>query len=413
MSAMNTRATLDGLFKEVYADKMKVAVPVHRAIQLEIPFSSKDKELGNEYHMPVVLQSEHGITHASPHEDDYTLLVPISGQIKDARVDGYPIVLRSRLGSNAASRAVQSRNAFEDATRYLVGNMLDSISKRLEIELLYGQAGLGVIESVSGSFPNLSIQITAPEWAPGIWVGSVKMHIDVYNGSTYVRTVEIKSVDVNTRTLVVDSVTGTGTIAANDVLYFRGAYGKEMAGIHRVLTQTTGNLFNIPVSSYELWKGTQYQASSSPVLLSHAVLQNAIAAAMPFGLEGDVIALIAPQHWDDLMIEQAALRRYDSSYSNSKLNQGSQKLEFFSQNGKITIMVSPYVKGGYAYVLNKRDWLRIGSTDITFKRPLPGDERFFLELNDQLGFELRCYTIQAIFCSAPARNVVITNLKVN
>ena len=55
--------------------------------------------------------------------------------------------------------------------------------------------------------------------------------------------------------------------------------------------------------------------------------------------------------------------------------------------------------------------MRVGSTDITFK--LPGQEyedRFFRELTDRAGFELRAYTDQALFCEAPGKLVLIEDI---
>ncbi len=60
----------------------------------------------------------------------------------------------------------------------------------------------------------------------------------------------------------------------------------------------------------------------------------------------------------------------------------------------------------YAYVLAIDDWSRIGSTDVTFKRPGKGDE-FFRDLENSAGYELRAYSDQAAFCAKPAHNVVI------
>jgi hypothetical protein len=55
------------------------------------------------------------------------------------------------------------------------------------------------------------------------------------------------------------------------------------------------------------------------------------------------------------------------------------------------------------------EWSRIGSTDVTFKRPGKGDE-FFRDLENSAGYELRAYSDQALFCAKPAVNVMITNI---
>lgn len=407
MSTINTMSTLNGLFKEVYADKVSMNVPVSRILQKEVKFLPKDKQLGNKYHVPVVVAHEHGVTFAGPDEDGYNLNDPISGQIKDAVVEGYQLTLRSRLGINAAARAAAGKNSFMDATRFLVGNMLDSLSKKLEIELLYGQAGLGEVQT-GGTGTSVNVVVKAAEWAPGIWVGAENMEIDFYTGSTFNCSGKITAINFATKTITV-SFTTSQTVAANDVIYFKGAKDKEMAGVHRILSNT-GTLFGINATTYALWKGTTY-APSSPSVLSFPILQQAVAAAMPKGLEDDLLVLVNPGHWDDLLEAEGALRRYDTSYDPEKAVRGVKKIEFYSQNGFIEIVGSPYVKEGYAYCLCKKDWIRVGSTDITFKRP-GMEDNFFRELENQNGYELRCYTAQAVFCAAPARSIMISNLKV-
>ena len=102
---------------------------------------------------------------------------------------------------------------------------------------------------------------------------------------------------------------------------------------------------------------------------------------------------------------------YDSSYNSNEHKAGSKEIMFHSQNGSIKIKSSIYVKAGSAYVLCLDEFLRVGSSDITFKQP--GFEgEFFRILNDSNGYELRAYTDQALFCSAPGRNAVIDDLSV-
>ena len=52
---------------------------------------------------------------------------------------------------------------------------------------------------------------------------------------------------------------------------------------------------------------------------------------------------------------------------------------------------------------------RIGSTDVTFNNPGMGN-KFFRELTDNAGFELRVYSDQAVFIEKPAKATKITGL---
>lgn len=311
-----------------------------------------------------------------------------------------------------ASRAMGSAQAFENATKFLVGNMLASISKKLEIELLYGQVGYGKVKNNETAGSNVLVEITDAEFAPGIWAGSEGMTVEFVRSGSVITTGLVTKVDLTAKAITI------GTLAANlvagDDIYHLGAYGtsndKEFAGIHKILSNT-GSLFGINASSYTLWKGTEY-APSTTSILSFTIIQQAIAKGVEKGLDTDVMVLCNPSHWDDLLTEQAALRMYDSSYSASGAENGAKTIKFHSQNGMVEIVPSIFCKEGYAYVICKEDWVRVGSTDVTFKRPDRSDE-FFRDLIDHAGYQLMAYTDQCIFCVRPGRQVLISNIKVS
>jgi hypothetical protein len=310
--------------------------------------------------------------------------------------------MRSLLGYVSASRAAQGgQKAFMDATKFLVANMLRSMAKKLEIEMLYGQMGYGAVASTAGNV----ITITTAEWAPGIWAGAEGMPIEIRNAAGAVSrgTATVQAVDMDARTITVDTLPA-GTVAT-DVIYHKGAYGNEFPGIHRILTISSGTLFNIDVGTYSLFKGNTFSAQSAA--LSFAKIQSAAARPVEKGLDSKLLCLINPRTWANLMSDQAALRRYDSSYTKSVAENGSESIKFHSQNGLIEIETSIYVKEGYAYLLATEDWMRVGSTDMTFK--LPGkDEEFFRHVENAAAYELRLYTDQALFCQAPGKNCLIT-----
>jgi hypothetical protein len=401
----NTFQSLNGLFKEVYADKIQSLVPENLKLMKMVPFAAQEKSLGNLFHQPVIVGSEHGLSWGASDADAFSLQAPISGQIKDAQVRGNPKVLRSVLGYSAASRAAQgTQAAFMNGTKFLVANMLRSMSKKLEIEMLYGQSGYGTVGSTSGN----TVTITPAEWAPGIWVGSEGMPVQVRNpaGSVLRGSATIVSVNLDTRTLTLD-VLPAGTLA-NDVLWHAGSYGADFAGLHKIVTNT-GTLFGIDASQFSVWRGNTYDAGGTS--LSLGKIEFAISRAVAKGLESDSVCLVSPLTWSDLLVEQSALRRYDSSYSSDKKENGARQITFFGTNGMITIEPSIYVKQGFAYIVQPDSFMRIGSSDITFNRPGMGnDSQYFRELESSAGFELRCWTDQALFCSHIGRQTIITNI---
>ena len=402
----NQLSTLNGFFKEAYADKLGELIPDGVKLLNKIKFMSKDKQPGNLYHQPVILGMEHGVTFASSDDDAFNLNAPVAGVIKDAQVKGNPVVMRSLLGYVSASRAaLGGQKAFMDATKFLVANMLRSMAKKLEIEMLYGQVGYATVSSVSGA----AITITTAEWAPGIWAGAEGMPIEIRNaaGSSTRGDFQVQSVNMDTRVVTLTSSAAAAGVIATDVIWHKGAYGNEFPGIHKILTISSGSLFNIDVGTYNLFKGNSFSAGSAA--LSFTKLNLAAARAVEKGLDGKLLALCNPRAWANMLTDQAALRRYDSSYSSAKAETGSKSILFHSQNGEIEIEPSIYVKEGYCYLLSMDDWFRVGSTDMTFKRPGQGEE-FFRDLENSAAYELRLYSDQAVFCMAPGRNSIVIDI---
>ncbi len=401
----DTVGNLNGFFKEVYADKLNELIPEGLKLVNMIKFIGKEKQGGNLFHQPVILGMEHGVTFASSDDDAFNLNPAVAGVIKDAQVRGNPMVMRSLLGYVAASRSAGGKNAFMDATKYLVANMLRSMSKKLEIHLLYGQKGYGAVSAAAVAGV---ITIKTAEWAPGIWAGGEGMPIEILDaaGTTSRGEFTITSVDMDARTITVSTNAQNAGVTTDDVIYHKGAFGNEFAGIHKIL-ENTGTLFNINAATYNLWKGNTYAAGGAA--LSFAKLSKAAARPVEKGLDSKLSIFVNPRTWSDLLNDQASLRQYDQSYSSSQLQQGSRSLKFHSQNGELEIIPSIYVKEGYAYGLSMDEFMRVGSSDISFKRPGQGDE-FFRDLENAAAYELRLYTDQAVFCMAPGKNVLITGI---
>lgn len=391
-----------GYKKEVYADKIKDLIPDGLKLLQMVDFTQQSSELGNLYHQPVILGLEHGITFAESSDDAFALNPTVAGQMKDAQVRGSAMVLRSALGYKAASSSQAGHAAFKDATKYLVQNMLKSITKALEITMLYGQVGIGTVDSVAGTV----ITIEESEFAPGIWSGAEKMPIQIRDatGVTVRGAANVTAVDIVNRTITVDALPA-GTVAT-DVIHRLGAYGNEFAGLHKIMTNT-GVLFNIDAAQFSLWKSNTYDAGGAN--LSFEKIQEAIALSVAKGLDSDVVCMVSIKTWSDLLSEQAAYRRYDTSFSGEKTENGSKTIKFYSQNGVVEIVPSIHVKSGYAYIFDKEDLIRVGSSDVTFKRPGRTDE-FFRDLENNAGFELRAYCDMALFCAAPGKMTLITNI---
>ena len=411
---------LNGLFKEKYADSVISLIPAAAKVQRLVPFSSAAK-LGNYYHQPVALAYESGFTHASGSNAGtaFTLNGSNSQTMKDAQIQGSEIVLQTAIPFGVFTRAADSERAVVEAMKHVISQMLKAASKRLEIELIYGSSNIGTPASrtnVNGT--TTSWVITAANWSAGIWAGSEGTKLDLYqsNGTTKINTnaaLVVSIVDVANRKITVtgnssditsiDSYVNSNPDVAQ--IYFYGAQGNEMSGLNKILTNT-GSLFNIDASAYALWKSTSYAVGSAA--LTFGKIQDAAAQAANLGLADSATVLVSPRTWGNLMIDQAALRKYDSKYSTDEAQNGFQAMTFYGQTGEIKVVPHIFIKEGESFLFPTDNVIRVGSTDWTFKRPTGED--FFTNLPTAAGVELRMYTDQAILCQTPAQAVKLTGI---
>lgn len=400
-------------YKQVYADKLSNLVPESAKLIKMIDMLKKDKQPGASFEFPVVVSLENGFSYlgsqglASTYEDAE------AAGIQRGTVQPSELVLRSILSFGAISRSMNEKGAFEKATKLVLGNMLQSMYHRLEIQMIHGQSstGLGVIDDVTG----LVLTIADHEWAPGIWNGSKNAKIQIYDATLATLrtgTAKIQSVDYSTKKITIDALP-TGTVAT-DVIFFNGAKANEFMGLHAIASKS-GTLFGINNASYDLFKGNVVDVgtdfSGGEAVLSFAKVESGIAAAMDKGLgQEEYEVLISTRSWNNLLTEQAAKRMYDSSYSSAQVDQGAKAIRFFGMNGQINIHASTLVKEGYAYGFVKKDLARIGSSDVTFE--MPGYEgEIFSILPDTHGLQVRAYSDQALVCFKPGALVLFRYIK--
>lgn len=415
MAQYNTAATLSGLFKEAYGDSVENLIPESGKVVKMIPFVQRDKETGNYYHQPVVVAGEQGVTYALVSDGAFSLNDSVAMTMADAQVDGNDLLLRSSLSYSAAAKASNSKKAFVKATELLVENMLESVTKRVEIAAIHGQSGIGVADSsVNTNATTTVVQLTTASWATGIWAGMENATLNFYNGSSLISSgadavFTVSTVDVDNKKITVTG-TATGITALDSALgsgdldiFFRGAYGKEMAGLRKIITNT-GSLFNINAGTYNLWKGNSVTLTGQ---LTFGKLLKAISKCVQRGLNQKAVVLVNPETWAGLNSDLAALRRFDGSYSASKGEMGVESIKYMGQNGEIEVISHNIVKEGEAFVFPPKKVKRIGSQDISFKTPGREDE-IFLQLPSNAGYEMRVYTSQAIFIDAPAQCAYIS-----
>lgn len=415
MAGENTPSTLAAWFKVQYAEKVLEMVPSWAILQNLIDFSNKVK-LGKYYSQPVTLSHEAGFTYNGTAGAIATLNGPANAAVEDAQVYGSELILQTRASYKVLSQAASAgERAFKQASAALIKGMNDSTRKRLEIAMLYGQSGLGVVSTVTDLGSNSGeIVLTEASWASGIWSGAEGTYIDAFTSTTKNNsgTLLITKVNTDARKLTVTySGTLASDVAAADTLWFKGSNAgssvfNEMAGLHKQLTNS-GTLFNISAATYSLWAGNSVTVSGP---LDFGVLQDATSKAVGKGLMSKVLCLVSPKAFARLATDQAAMRTFDGSYSSDKAKNGSKGITFFGANGEMEVKVHPMVKDGDAFVIPVSDIIRIGSVDLTFEVPSVEGEKFFTLVPNTNAVEFQCMADQAIFLEKPAHGVFLTGI---
>jgi hypothetical protein len=414
-SAFETQTTLTGLFKDVYEDKIVNLVPESSVLQKKVKFVENDKREGRLLHQPVLLALPTGMTFGV---GAVALNNPIASTMGDAQIAGAGMTLADRITYDVAAKAASGgTRAFVEATELIVDALTQSMSKFIEIELMWGSSAQGTLGQTlvhTGAGTVASLTIDLAEWSAGIWSGMENINIDVYNAGVLVNTnaaITVTSVAVATRVITV-SGNATDITAINGLngtelqLFPYLAFGQEMQGFYNILSNT-GTLFNINAATYALWQSNTYSALSTA--LNFGKVQSAVAQATARGLMEDVTVFVNPTTYSNLITSQAGARRYDSSYKKAELENGTESLCFYGPNGKIEIVSHIFMKQGYAFILPLKRCQRTGATDLTFTLPgMPGE--FFLQLPGFTAYELRCYTLQAAFLNSPAKAVLITTI---
>lgn len=423
MADITTTSVLTGLFKEVYADSIYSLLPDVAKLTSKIPFKKKDK-IGKNYHQPVILTAEQGFTYANANAGAFALNPAVSMSTKDAVVASNQIAVRYRIDQEAASKSVGggagNKAAFREATQLQYQNVMESFGKRLEWELLYGGSIVATASAkVDSSATTTTLTIPLADWSIGFWAGMEGAEFNAYNAATLISSgadaiFTLTSVNLVNRTVLLTG-TGPGTTAlqavtATDIdLWLRGSYGNQMLGLKAIMN-TSGSLFGIDNSVYNLWKTPVKDFGGSGALTFPRILE-ALIDPVGRGLSGAIESYVSPTVWQQLATDLAALRTLDSSYSNSKVDVGTQEITYFYQGGSIKVISHLLVKNGDVFVIKPTDFSRIGSTDITSAVPdgIKGKTSdMFYMLPDNMGYESRMYCDQALFCERPATQLNIT-----
>lgn len=425
------------IFKNVYGEKHEL-VPDSQLLSRDIGWDENAK-VGDVYKEDVVLGDEVGITLGGTGQDAFEINPAIAGVVKQTSVSPSVMLLPSVLPFATISRSNGGgEKAFFEATKFITKNNLKSHERFLETMRLYGQASklLGYISYYSGTYRGVAfttgtgtlngiaftngcsaaskaILFRPGDFASGTWVGRKGVKVKQLNSAGTViasgKLVGVQSrfgyITVDFTPTVPTAATGSGSMRlAFDGMETTG----EMAGIYSILSNT-GTLFGINTAQQELFRGNVVDLGGTQKL-TLPVLTNGIADAVNGGgLEGEVCCYVNPRSWGTLSNTEAGLRVYDKSYSPSQAQNGFQDIEYYSQNGKLTIKAHRGVMEGDAFVLKLETWKRSGSAQPGFKVPGMGQE-LIKPLENQAGYQFKSYSDEYVFTAEPAQNLLITGI---
>lgn len=414
MAADTTVSQLNGLFKYIFGEGPVNVIPEYAKLLKAIPFE-KASALGRKYIFPVIVGDEQGITYNTD-GSAFTLNSGVSLETAEAEIEGTEMLLSGTISYKAVSAAINDKQAFANSLSLKIERMMESHARAAEMQLLYGSSGLARLTAhTTDSATQETLTCSDAEWSDGLWAGSKGMQVQFYandnstlisSGSDSIFT--IYSVDhVNKKITVTGTATGCTALAAATYtggglyLYRYGAKGKEMVGLKKILT-TSGSLFGINNSTYDLWKANSETISGA---LNFQKIMDSTVRAVGRGLQEDLTVYISPKQWNVLASDASSLRRLDSSYKKEKFVNGVDSLEFYAANGKLKIEAHPMVKNGDMFMIPLKKFKRIGSTDITFDRVGGGVAKgqYFRDMETKAGYELRTYSDFALICEAPAR----------
>jgi len=406
-------------YKEVYGDDgPKALIPAQNKLQTLIKFAPKAKQLGNKFNQSVKTTRSNGFTYLAPAAANLALAPVNSFTTQNASVVGSQIIGREQISYEANARAQDNVSAWKELYGYAWEQLQVDCRYRKELELLYGQTGLAVVDSCVSD----TVTFTEETWASGLWALSEGAQVQFFDSTgaterTAGDTCYIEEIDAPNRTVTFDYSGGGGLsgdgVTAGDKIYFfaqRTTSGSNsMVGLHEILSNTTATLFGIDPTIYSIWKGTQLDLGGAA--LNQAALNEVIGQAVSRGLYTPIDVFVSPTVWGTLLDSQSALRRYADRISGGKVGgfeNGAEEITFYSQNGKVSIHSHPYVWDGYAYGIVKEDFLRVGAVDFTTR--IPGTEDIVFHLPSDGAFEIRCYSNEALLPSKIGGSFIVSGI---
>lgn len=426
--AADVAGTMSGLFVRKYNKELLESVPPFAIIQEKLPVKERTK-IGEAFVVPILLAIEHGTTFSKSGNGAFTLNSAVDGEVKQAIVNAAQHVTTSRVSYEGAASSIGEGTAVDDTIARVSKNNMIRSRKVIELNFLWGQAGLATVEAVGGAVPANTFQVGAKEWAGAIWAGMKNMPVTILDSTLAtdraISYANSKIVSINTakRQVTLGSV---ASVVAGDVVFFGGDNLKsiiaggsptyhECLGLVKQLQTVTGTVFGLDYGANDVLQGNAFDAGDKR--LTHELIQECVAGTMDHGNDNPKMTLFTSTlSWARANSDLSANRRYDASYRPASAEEGVEAIKYNTPIGQIEMVGHPFMKRGYAIGFSWGELERPGATDLTFNRAIGQSQRFdaagayFRDLETAAGYEMRSYHHSAIYCPLPSRSFVITNI---
>ena len=426
MAEYNTIDTFHSFLKTQYAKDVVNTLPTGFKAQRMAPFSSANAT-GLRIEQPVITNMEQGGTYRGPNSGAFDLNKPVAAQLKNMVLDATNFVLNSAIDYETLYKSSKGgKVAYRSGAEQLFRSMVMSARKRLELSLWNGRRGLGIVRTTPGTVS--TIEITNASYAIGNFLGMEGAVIQFISPAGVIRDwstnadyiaglnaagYTLKATDPALRTIEL-SKNATANVVAGDWVILSTQYDPEgstwqdMQGIYDILnaTSATTELFGVPLATSSTFVPNQYAVGGD---LTFEHVQKMAVTSVNKGLDTGADFCPNNEHWVDLLVEQAAFRKYDGGYSGQiKYINGDRGIRFLSANGVIDIEPSIYVKGGEVVMCPKGAFRRIGNSPVTFD--LPGVGQNVHNAETVAGVLFRAYWNQAIVTEQPGHCVLGTGV---
>jgi hypothetical protein len=441
MSTLSSDPTV-ALFKKVYGQINK-AVPKYFVLSREIPFQ-QSALVGASYIEAVVLSGETGWTLLGTDMNNIDLNTSSSSNVRQAEIVPSVVVLRSLIPVTFMTRSANGgEEAFLKGTSYIMESHMESHDRLLEVIRHNGQSpyllgrvsyapnatvyrgatysGNGTVTLTKSDGTTLAftagvntaskaILFQPGDFAPGFWVGNDGAQVrQVDTNGAVVASGKLVSVDSSLGFITVDFTPVAASAIGSHRICFQGQeLALDAVGMHKILTNAS-TLFGVNAAQFSLWKTPSINCGGKRFNLE-AVLAGVSQAVNAGGLDKPLVILVGVDTFQKMIKDEAALRRHDAKYSSSKAENGFESIEIYGQNGVNMIVADRFMMEGLAMGIVKEDWLRGGSSEVSFQPRGTGGREMIKLLDEKHAYDIRSHSDQFLLCRRPARQILWTNI---